>query len=304
MPYKKVNKKCANPLCSYVGPIRKDIKFHSRACYDSWVSVDKARFLSSLVGVDEPDLVVHGNCMLANDWHIPYTDPDMVRYMLAIADKFDINQLAIGGDIFNADALKSSHAPRLALEVPFDQELAATERIFNILLDHFDNIYCCFGNHDERVLGALKGSVTGEQLGKLFLPSSLGHLLGDRVFVTARRYLTLETNGKEFRYTHPANYSRNAPTVERALAEKFNTNLLSTHGHLFAVGFDRSGRHIVAQLGCMLDNKNVPYVQIVDTTHPVWNRGFGMLYNGYLYTFAEGLTDWNFWLGDQINPNE
>lgn len=300
MPYKLIDKHCANPQCDYYGPIRKDTQYCGVDCYKSWRKLDKLRYLDSIVPSFSVELVVEGDCMLGNDWHMPYTDPDMYRYFIAIAEKFGIKQCALGGDVGNADGLSKTYPRNGIYDVPLNVELPATEKLFENLLDTFDVIYCCLGNHDERILKALDGTIDGQHLAKLYLPTKYVHLLNERIFFSTQRYLEINSGGEKFRYTHPANYSRNAPTVERALAEKFNSNIVSTHGHLFALGFDRSGRHVVAQLGTMIDQSKVPYTNLVDTNHPNWNQAFGMIRDGHLYPFANGFTDWRFWLGNEI----
>ena len=282
-----IEKKCENPLCDYYGRMRADCKYHSRECYKQWLSLENAYNVG--VNVIEPEVVVKGDCMVCNDLHIPYTDPYMLTMLEQIAKSFGITTLAIGGDILNADGLKFADT---STDIILEKQLEASEKIFGALSRQFTTIFACLGNHDERVRKALGGALSADQYGKLITPAKFNSDL----IITNQRFLLIESEGNVFRYTHPGSYSRNAPTVERKLAEKFGCHVLSTHGHMFALGFDTSGQKVVCQLGCMCRHDTIPYAAMTDTTHPSWNLGFGMILRGHLYPFAEGLTDWSFWI--------
>ena len=101
--------------------------------------------------------------------------------------------------------------------------------------------------------------------------------------------------GSKWMLFHPKSYSQISTSVGKRLAEKFHRNIINTHGHVIGSTYDRSGKFLVVDLGCMLDKRKMGYINLQTTTHPVWQNGFGMLYNGHFYHFTEE-TDWNFWL--------
>ena len=94
---------------------------------------------------------------------------------------------------------------------------------------------------------------------------------------------------------HPQSYSQVATSVAKRLAEKFHRNVINSHGHLLGSTYDRSGKFLCVDLGCMIEKSRVDYINLSTTSHPMWINGFGALLDGHFYHFTPE-TNWSYWL--------
>ena len=232
------------------------------------------------------------NIIVAHDPHIPYHYPEIIEKMLLLAERFNIKDLAIVGDFIDNKSLarfkKSDTGEKLSYE------LSAATNILELLFETFDKIYYSMGNHEARFFHLFEGNVKVNQLKNLIYTA----ISGKKLIITKYHYLTLNN---KWRLTHPKNYSRIPPQIERRLAEKYHMHIIGAHGHLFGMSTDISGDYLTLQIGGLSDPDRTWYIKEKDTTHPKWTPGFWMIRNDVIYPFTlhENLTDWDFWLNEK-----
>jgi hypothetical protein len=239
----------------------------------------------------EEAITLRGNWMVTSDWHVPYHDPELIELMVATANRFHVENLAIVGDFFDLKWL--SHFDIKDLEGSLRDDLAIGIQMLNELLHDFKRVFWSMGNHEYRIFRALKWMLNLPDLAAMLVDNK-------RLVATQLTHAVLKSGGREYRLTHPKSYSRKAADVAVQLAEKFHCNVLSAHGHLMGTRISVSGEYVGADLGGMFDMERQEYLYLEgDTTHPVWNSGFAMVKDGYLYAFPKTKTDWEFWLNEE-----
>ena len=227
------------------------------------------------------------NYMISCDEHAPYHDELWINRKLAIADKFKVTNNVQVGDTLDFDFIKKH--PLLDGEVrkTLDEEFLQAAPSIKALL-YFKKNWLIRGNHEFRVSRYTNSLIQAKHLYKIF-----GQAKWNADFIYSD-YDKLNI-GKKWLLLHPQSYSQISTSVGKRMAEKFHRNIINTHGHLVGMTYDRSGKFLVIDLGCMLDKKKIGYINLQTTTHPMWKNGFGMIYNGHFYHFTEE-TDWNWWL--------
>lgn len=224
------------------------------------------------------------NYMISCDEHSPCHSEVWINRLIAIADKFKIRKSIKIGDLFDFKFIMCHYTEDIR---SLDKEVAETAPVIKAL-DYFDINYLLQGNHERRV---------GIQTNSYIQAKHIFGLFGAEIWRKKFRYSIYDKMniGKHWMVVHPQSYSQVATSVAKRLAEKFHRNIINSHGHLLGSTYDRSGKFLSIDLGCMVDKEKIDYINLVTTTHPMWKNGFGMLYNGHFYHFTEE-TDWGWWL--------
>ncbi len=227
------------------------------------------------------------NYMWSCDEHAPYHDELWINRKLAIADKFKITNNIQIGDTLDFDFIKKHPLLDGEKRKTLDEEFIEAAPSIRALL-YFKKNWLMRGNHEFRVSRYTNSLIQAQHLYKIF---------GEAKWGTQFVYSDYDKMkiGSKWMLFHPKSYSQISTSVGKRLAEKFHRNIINTHGHVIGSTYDRSGKFLVVDLGCMLDKRKMGYINLQTTTHPVWQNGFGMLYNEHFYHFTEE-TDWNFWL--------
>tara|TARA_Y100000310_G_scaffold328928_1_gene397898 strand:+ start:11544 stop:12383 length:840 start_codon:yes stop_codon:yes gene_type:complete len=230
---------------------------------------------------------LEGDAIVASDFHMPFVDWQWASYLLKVAVKFDIRRLIIMGDLLDAKAL--TFFPRAEVAVAWETELRETENLIDALLEWFDEIVYCVGNHEvNRVIKRLQGQLTPERFGKLFC--------ADSALKTSRySYLELHTPRGKWRITHQKRSSIVLLTVARKLCEINKCHVMTHHQHRMAQGIDPSGTLMMVDNGMMVDEQKLEWIMLEDRVYPKGVQGFTVISNGVPYSFGWH-TDWKFWL--------
>ena len=227
------------------------------------------------------------NYMISCDEHAPYHSEVMINRKLAIAHKFKVTNNVQIGDTLDFNFIKSYPIMDGEAETNLDKELIQSAPSIKALL-YFKKNYLLRGNHEFRVSRYTNSLIQARHLYKIFGEAKWG------VNFIYSDYDKINI-GKKWMLVHPQSYSQVATSVAKRLAEKFHRNVINSHGHLSGSTYDRSGKFLAIDLGCMIDKGKIGYINLTTTTHPTWKNGFGMLYNEHFYHFTEE-TDWNWWL--------
>ena len=249
-------------------------KFTSR-----FIKVEDELKLYREITIPEDDYII--GC----DAHAPYYLATMVNRMLAVADKFKIKKHIHVGDLLDLDFAKKFYDDT---QSTLDREVFATDPLINAL-DYFDMIYLIRGNHEKRIGISTDNKVQARHLLGIF---------GKDVWTKKFKYTTFDKIkiGKNWLAVHPRSYSQIGGNVAVRLAEKYHRHVLNAHGHFIALRYDRSGKYMGIDLGGLFDIRKIKYINETTTTHPVWNPGFGMIYQGKFFHFHNE-TNWEYWLG-------
>lgn len=227
---------------------------------------------------------IRGDCALTSDWHAPYFSIKWLKRLLAVCRELDINQLAVIGDLTDFKWLSVF----MKAEGSLREELQIVTSLVRLLLSSFDRMYWCRGNHEDRMLRALDGQDILPVLAELMAKGERGELI-----LTEAPTMLLDDN---WRLEHPSSYSRDATKVATQIAEIFQKNVASAHGHFIGYKHEKSGKYVGLDLGGMFDVEKQEYLYRGGiTTHPRWNPGFWIYRDGRPMPFDDALIDWRRW---------
>jgi len=254
------------------------------------VACGRYRILKSLIPIDDgikfyqEKTIPEDNYMVSCDYHSPYHSEEWINRLLLIADKFKIKKSIIVGDLFDMDFAKKFYDDE---HTTLDIEITHASPVIKAL-DYFEMNYLVRGNHEKRVNISTDSRIQARHLFGLF---------GKDVWEKKFRFTPYDkiSIGKKWLLVHPRSYSQIGGAVAIRLAEKFHRHVLNAHGHFIALRYDRSGKYMGVDLGGCFDIRKIKYISETTTSHPFWNQGFGMIYNGHFHHFHNG-TDWGYWL--------
>lgn len=235
-------------------------------------------------------LHIEGDALVIGDIHAPYTDPVFWQLALQVGKKHlkKPRQCIIGGDWSNQDVF-SRYEPTVR-PPSWAEEREAMRAQVRDLLGVFDRVYWIMGNHDRRLIKAMGGELDDEDM--------LAMIVSNPKFQSTNYgWCTVTSGGKKWRITHPAGYSQLPANYARELAAKHEANVISFHEHHLAQTWDKFGRFVVVNGGCLVDPAKLAYVMLDDNKAPAMQRGFVLLKNGTAHLFGdEPFTDWSRWL--------
>jgi len=234
-----------------------------------------------------------GNFMIVGDAHVPYTDWEFAALVSMIAKKHlkKPRKLLIAGDFFSYDQF-STYA-QVVQHPSWEQEREAAKSLLDMWFNTFDEIYGLMGNHDRRLQKFVMGAFDENDI------ISMVYSNPNKLKWSNYGYCIIDTPTGEWRITHPKNYSINQLTVAEQIAFKFHQNIISHHEHHASMGFDRYGRYVLVNNGCLLEQNKLAYASLDDSKSDAMMKAFCMLKDGYPYLFCDnGLpwTDWSKWL--------
>lgn len=237
-------------------------------------------------------LQLKGDWLVVADVHAPCTDWEMVSRAALVAKKhLKDPRLIIAGDLMNFDTF-SRFAKRVPLPT-LKQELDAARYALALWSQTFSEKVLILGNHDYRWMKSLDGVFEGETFVELIQTL----IRDDTTRISTYSYLDVETQTGTWRITHMPEYSKVPLSKARFLSHRLkDRHLALAHQHHATIGLDESGTWALVDVPALVDADRLAYVGLDDSTKPQMKRGFLMLKNGYPYLFAEGLTDWEFWL--------
>jgi len=231
---------------------------------------------------------IKGDAIVAGDIQIPTTDWAFCARVPVVAEKWDIPNLIIAGDLLNLDAFSSF--PITEKLAAFKTELETARTLLDSWSHAFKNIYYIMGNHEQRIFRWSKGEMDAELLQYLIAQEKL------EAFNESRANLI--SSGVNWRITHQDAYSVYAGKVGQELALKYQTNVITHHEHRSAVTRDRFNRYTVIQNGGLHNIDTMHYVNQYDNARPVMTQSFVMVRNGvgHLLTPYSDMTDWSLYL--------
>lgn len=220
------------------------------------------------------DVADWGGGAVTADWHHPVADYNLINTFIDHArDARATNWLVIAGDWFNMDAFSSfDHKQPSA---GFDRELFGSTATMEAVLKTFKRVIFSWGNHDARFHKALGYKVDFAKAMKMCFEDLDPRLL-DRITFSNLDHVWVNSPRGPYYVAHPKSYSQVPLTSAIRLASKKLAHVLTGHSHHTALGYDRSGKFTVAELGGFFDAEKTEYLQ--RSTHfPEWTNGYGFI---------------------------
>jgi predicted phosphodiesterase len=206
--------------------------------------------------------------LIASDFHMPWYNRDICMQLVQVAKEKKVPSLIIAGDLF--DNWIFSIFDKESRETSWREERNKIDHLFDILLVTIPRIYVIPGNHDKRMLRALKFQVSFPELFRLLEN-------GSRVKVLELPIVKLNEDSL---ILHPDTYSRTPGKVPRDLIAKYRKNVFIGHTHSQSLVWDPSAKNVGIEVGCMCQQDCMDYKNIHITTHPQWNPGFVLYDHG------------------------
>jgi len=224
--------------------------------------------------------------MIVGDVHVPFTDWEFAQRVVRVARKEKITKLLIAGDFWNYDHL--SLYENAVVPPTWGQERDSGKRLIQAWGSWFESMDVIMGNHERRKSKRTNGHEDDEDIFSALaavFPNLKSSIYG---------WCELISGGVPWRISHPRNYSVNQLSVADAVAQKFCVNTLTFHEHHLAIGYDRYGRHVIANGGCLADPRKLAYVHLDDSRSAGMKIGFAMIRNGSVTLFGKSpYTDWS-----------
>jgi len=223
-------------------------------------------------------------CALTADWHAPYFSQLWLKRLLKVSGKLAVRDLAIVGDFCDFSWIsrfmrKETRGGGLSMDVKI------IFKTLGLLLNVFDDVWWCYGNHEDRLPQKLGGQDMLQASAEAF-----GSKLKGRLHMSDMPSMLL---GDDWRLEHPKTFSRDGAKIGSMAASIYLKNIACGHGHHFGFKYDVSGRFLGIDLGGMFDVSKQEYLHKTGiTTLPQWTPGFWVYRNGKVLPFEDSLTDW------------
>jgi len=207
-------------------------------------------------------------CIVAGDVHVPFHDEGMFNWVLDVQQDCGIKNLFIPGDFLDADAY--SKWPSLpGVGVAFKTELEYAGMVLSILGDAFEKIYICRGNHENRIINTNNANLNMVELMQLCKAP-------ENVIVTNDTFMRFKVGEHQWQCSHPDQFWQTPGQLSKALAEKYDVNHISAHGHFFGEYRTKSGKLYALDGGGLFDSRAMAYQRRVRTL-PKTQNGFWMI---------------------------
>ena len=234
-------------------------------------------YIEQITKACNPLTVVTDSMVVTSDFHVPYVDEKLFEKLMNTPKETGIRTLAITGDLFDADSF--SRFTPMAPTCSFKDECEAVKARLASLLEVFQTIYICRGNHEKRIVDANIGKINMRELICLAIPDGMSkEQFGQRVKVTSDDHITAYVGDEKWLLSHPRNYRIINLSVARDLASKHKCSQIVAHGHQLASGFDRSGTYRLIDGGGLFDKYKLAYLRET-TCYPETKNGFIILDN-------------------------
>jgi hypothetical protein len=237
------------------------------------------------VQLDTPIVISNQDVMITADWHVPVYNPTLVNSMIERARVLGLKHLIMAGDFWNFDSL-SQYDPKqdsAGLEREWKEGIA----VMRVLAETFEHIYFVWGNHDARFHKAL-GHATAFATSMKMVFGAAGDDVLSRMTFTNLDHLWVGYGDEDsddpnafdplrrWYICHPISYSSLPLSGSRALAAKYQANVITAHSHHAAVGFAVDGKFVAAEAGGLFDANKTAYLQR-STKFPRWQNGYAYL---------------------------
>jgi len=206
-------------------------------------------------------------CCIISDTHAPFFNARIYDRLFEIATKRKIRQCIHVGDFFDNPTFSKwpmmsiDEAPSLAFQIK------ETKKLHDEMSKVFPELYFLMGTHDLRYWRMIVSQGKHDDFSSPF------DLIGCK-HVSRFPYAEI---GQEWRVSHPHNVVKVGGIPSVRMTAKHDRSILVAHGHLMGYEFSPNGKHVIINMGSMVNREKVAYVNLQDTSHPIWVNGFVVL---------------------------
>ena len=270
---------------------------------------------------NEP-LTVTGDALILPDLEFPFHHADFVNHVLELADKWNIKQCILAGDVLHFDSLSgfspnweddntggiTSEAEKQLMDFAMrlgskkqnefmniignighkterdgvSTEIAVARRELLKLEAMFDKCYFVLGNHEGRLLKALDTTLNPDEILRLLDRKNT------KWFIAPYYYCYLETDQGKYIIEHPKNFGKFSASK---LCSKYNSHVIMAHSHQLVFTFDPSGQYYAIEAGHCVDEQRLAYVGQRHNTSPQHCLGAVIVRGGFPW-LLHNKSDW------------
>jgi hypothetical protein len=229
-----------------------------------------------LVPIEEDELRIEGDAALSSDWHVPIIDWDVFHRWLDDAHRANLTTGICAGDMFNFDAW-SRHDHKQKGTSPNDDMNAGAYAVTQAL-EVFDRLVVTRGNHDENLHRKLDYGIKFDRVLRMALEGVPREKL-DRLVITGRDYVIIDTDEGEWRVCHTRSYSKQPLAYPNRISMRYEQHVAGGHRHHHAQGWSSAGRRLV-ELGGFMDEERMAYTKRYTNDFPIMQKGYALLIGG------------------------
>ena len=242
---------------------------HERTIY-KWYEKPK---VTAIELTDDGPWTLSGDWCIAGDFHVDACDWAYVLVLIDTCKEYGIKKLCIAGDIFSFS--NNSRHSKVFQEASIVEELKLARRLLALLFTYFEEIRFFIGNHDERLIEALNGDFTMQDIGYAICPPNKGN----QFYVSDSNFCWLQSGDQKWLIAHAYMYGPPLK-VSRELAHRWRCNVLQQHQHISAEGLSIDRQFNVVDGGCMCNSGAINYKAKRIQKFPEFNIGFTLIING------------------------
>lgn len=254
-------------------------------------------------------LKTSGDAVILADVEAPFQHSDFINRVLDLAYAWKIDTLHLAGDILHNERLSAWGAEWIPeasgeafarledfiMQLPGKYKNSGIEMIEGMSreqpdemkharkvmnsFDHFKEIVCAIGNHDDRYLRALNVATSPREL-----LVQLGKDEKENWKIASYYYSFVETEKGMYRIEHPRAAGR---TAAQDLAVQYHCHVIMGHSHRWAVNRDPSGDFWAIQTGHCVDEERLAYVQQRSAKRDAHALGATIIRGGYPFVLCE-----------------
>jgi hypothetical protein len=245
--------------------------------------------------------------LLGSDCHFPFYDSELLDDAIDICKSQGIRKAAFAGDMWDCDSfskflnmtppingkviitLKDGNElvvnKTIPMNILFEEEAEEVKKGMKILLNAFDELHICRGNHEKRWMDICGAKMGIKELFRHAIPSNMSEdKFFEKVHITGDDHMYFTSHEQRWLHCHPRNFRGLNLSVVRDLAMIHHCNVNGGHGHQFARGRDKSGRYEIVDGGGFFDKESLAYLRET-SCHATVCSGFYILNDGYLEGF-------------------
>lgn len=211
----------------------------------------------------------HGAIILP-DPHAPMHDAAWMNRCIGLALRMGCDVAAIPGDLVDFSAF-SKYGRQERVEA--EDEIRSARQVITALARSFPTVVYAGGNHEMRLPRKTDNLLELRDVMDMFVNAP-------NVQVTDYHWFELVSGGELFYVEHPKNASVAATAIPKRLCVKLGAHVIGTHGHVWGMSRDDSGRYWAIDCGVACDPLRLAYVQKVHSTRPVVYQGACLVLDG------------------------
>lgn len=227
-----------------------------------------------IVKYDDYQRVNSNSCIILNDPHIPYHSIKLIKEMIKVSTRLDIDTLIIGGDFLDFKGLYHKEVQQTRID--WIDEIKEAVKVINYIIDYYKKIYIISGNHDHRLNRFLGASDKAERLMSLLFNHP-------KIKYSKYQYCILNNT---WDIIHEGNTKVKLSKLERLINVNRRSAIVG-HSHRWAMGIADSGIEVICEGLHATDPLLHEYAQIKRGDYSKWISGFWIMKNNKIIPYVK-----------------